>query len=196
MLISSEHHAFEPMFLATLALQTGSHVCVKLCTATAIATADELTLYRLTVCVERISELYRPPVLEQQLWSFPLGVQSFPSSNGSRVRNLPRGRAAGETALGGFHQVASAADRDSDRTGSKRGGLIRKQFGYGDSTGQQADRLNRFHREDPLRPGTTARGDPGVLDSVSGSTPPSVPPCPAESSYRPPPGRNQGRPIR
>jgi hypothetical protein len=102
---------------------------------------DEVTQMQVIVCVERISERFMLPALEQLLDVFPFVIRSFHADNGSEYIN---------------HQVAGLLDKlrieltksrsrqtnDNALVESKNGSTVRKHLGYEHIPGQYAQLVN------------------------------------------------------
>lgn len=104
---------------------------------------DEVTQMQVIVCVERISERFLLPALQQLLDVFPFVIRGFHADNGSEYIN---------------HQVAGLLDKlrieltksrsrqtnDNALVESKNGSTVRKHLGYGHIPGQYAQLVNTF----------------------------------------------------
>ncbi len=104
---------------------------------------DEVTQMQLIVSVEKISERYLLPALEQLLDSLPFIIHGFHSDNGSEYIN---------------HQVAGLLEKlrieltksrsrqtnDNALVESKNGSTVRKHLGYGHIPGRYAQQVNEF----------------------------------------------------
>lgn len=111
-----------------------------------INAVDEVTQFQLVLSVEKISERYLLPILEELIERFPFIVQSFHADNGSEFIN---------------HQVAGLLNKllieltksrprhsnDNALAETKNGAVIRKHLGYTHIAQTWAPRLNDFHRE-------------------------------------------------
>jgi len=111
-----------------------------------INAVDEVTQFQCVFSVERVSERFLLPVLDELLETFPFVLQGFHADNGSEYIN---------------HQVAALLNKlhidltksrprhsnDNALAESKNGTVIRKHFGYDHIPGRWAGTLNRFHRE-------------------------------------------------
>ena len=98
---------------------------------------------QLIVSVEKISERYLLPALEQLLDSLPFIIHGFHSDNGSEYIN---------------HQVAGLLEKlrieltksrsrqtnDNALVESKNGSTVRKHLGYGHIPGRYAQQVNEF----------------------------------------------------
>lgn len=107
---------------------------------------DEVTQMEYVGCVEKISEYFLLPLLEEILKSFPIKILSFHSDNGSEYIN---------------HQVAHMLNKmNIDQTKSrsrhsndnalaegKNGAVIRKYMGYAHIPRGHAKKINTFDQE-------------------------------------------------
>lgn len=99
------------------------------------------------VCtVEKISEAYLIPALEQLLATFPFRIRGFHSDNGSEYIN---GRVA--TLLGKllieFTKSRARQTNDNALAESKNGAVVRKLFGHAYIPQRWASRINAFNQE-------------------------------------------------
>lgn len=111
-----------------------------------INAVDEVTQIEIVCSVERISENFLIPVLEEIIAGFPFVVRGFHSDNGSEYIN---------------HRVAEMLNRllieltksrarhsnDNALAESKNGSIIRKHLGYVHIPQQYAPAINRFLRD-------------------------------------------------
>lgn len=105
---------------------------------------DEVTQYQFVATIERISERFLIPVLEELLSAFPFEIKCFHSDNGSEYIN---------------HQVAGLLDKlrveftksrarrsnDNALAESKNGAVVRSIFGYQHIAQRFASLLNEFN---------------------------------------------------
>ena len=96
--------------------------------------------------VEKISERYLIPVLEQQLDAFPFTILGFHSDNGSEYINK---NVAGllEKLRVEFTKSRSRQTNDNALAESKNGSVIRKQFGYSHIQQHWAPLINEFNQD-------------------------------------------------
>jgi transposase InsO family protein len=111
-----------------------------------INAVDEVTQWEVTASVERISEIYLLPVLEQMLRQFPFEIRGFHSDNGSEYIN---GNAARLLEKLHIEQTKSRPRHcgDNGLVETKNGAVIRKQIGYGYIDSAHAEALNGFYRD-------------------------------------------------
>ncbi len=108
---------------------------------------DEVTQFQFVGSVERISEHFLLPVLEDLLGAFPFRICGLHSDNGSEYINH---RVAGLLEKLRSEQFTKSRPRRSNDNAlveSKNGTVVRKQLGYGHIAGRHAERLHQFNRE-------------------------------------------------
>lgn len=110
-----------------------------------INAVDEVTQFEVICTVEKISERYLLPVLEQLLDTFPFQVLGFHSDNGSEYINQ---RVAGllEKLLIEFTKSRSRQSNDNALAESKNGAVVRKLFGYSHIPQRWASLINAFNQ--------------------------------------------------
>lgn len=111
-----------------------------------INAVDEVTQFEVVCTVERISEQYLLPALEQLLETFPFRVLGFHSDNGSEYINQ---RVTGllEKLRIEFIKSRSRQSNDNALAESKNGAVVRKQFGYSHIPQRFAALINDFNRQ-------------------------------------------------
>ncbi len=111
-----------------------------------INTIDEVTQYQVVACVERISEAYLVPVLQDLLDQYPFILREFHADNGSEFIN---------------HQVAGLLQKlliqltksrprrpnDNALVESKNGSIVRKYMGYAHIPSRYAVSIHRFYKK-------------------------------------------------
>lgn len=111
-----------------------------------INAVDEVTQFQVVCTVEKISEAYLIPALEQLLAAFPFTIQGFHSDNGSEYIN---GRVA--TLLGklliAFTKSRARQTNDNALVESKNGAVVRKLFGHTHIPQRWASLINVFNQE-------------------------------------------------
>ena len=107
---------------------------------------DEVTQVEMVVSVEKISERYLIPALEQLLDDFPFIIQGFHSDNGSEYVN---GKVAGllEKLRAEFTKSRSRQTNDNALAESKNGHVVRKIFGHDHIPQHWAAQINEFNRQ-------------------------------------------------
>ena len=108
-----------------------------------INAVDEVTQWQVAVSVEKISESYLLPALEQLLGAFPFVILGFHSDNGSEYINQ---RVAGLLEKLRIEQTRSRPGKSNDNAlvEGKNGSVIRKQLGYGHISQRFAGPVNDF----------------------------------------------------
>jgi transposase InsO family protein len=111
-----------------------------------INAVDEVTQFQVVCTVEKISEAYLIPALEQLLAAFPFTIQGFHSDNGSEYIN---GRVA--TLLGklliAFTKSRARQTNDNALVEGKNGAVVRKLFGHVHIPQRWASLINAFNQE-------------------------------------------------
>lgn len=107
---------------------------------------DEVTQFEVVISVEKISELYLIPVLENLLAAFPFKIINFHSDNGgeyvnSRVADLLR------KLLIEFTKSRSRHSNDNALAEGKNAAIVRKIFGHVHISQHHAERLNQFNQQ-------------------------------------------------
>lgn len=111
-----------------------------------INAVDEVTQFEVVCSVERISERYLIPALEQMLETFPFTLLGFHSDNGSEYINK-RVAALLEKLRIDFTKSRSRHSNDNALAESKNAAVIRKQFGYSHIPQRWAALINDFNRQ-------------------------------------------------
>jgi transposase InsO family protein len=111
-----------------------------------INVVDEVTQWELIGCVEKISEAYLAPLLEDLLAQFPFRIIGFHSDCGSEFINEKVARMLNKMLV---EQTKSRARHCNDNAlvEGKNGSIIRKYFGYGYVPKQHASLINEFYRK-------------------------------------------------
>jgi len=111
-----------------------------------INAVDEVTQFEVVCTVEKISEIYLIPALEQLLKTFPFIVLGFHSDNGSEYINK---RVADllEKLLIEFTKSRSRHSNDNALAESKNGAVVRKLFGYSHIPQRWAPLINDFNQQ-------------------------------------------------
>ncbi len=108
-----------------------------------INAVDEVTQWQVAVSVEKISESYLLPALEQLLEAFPFEVLGFHSDNGSEYINQRVARLLEKLHI---EQTRSRPGKSNDNAlvEGKNGSVIRKQLGYEHISQRFAGAVNEF----------------------------------------------------
>ena len=111
-----------------------------------INAVDEVTQFQCVFSVERISERFLIPILEELLATFPFVIQGFHADNGSEYINRRVAKLLEKLRI----ELTKSRPRHSNDNAlaeSKNGTVVRKHLGFEHIPGQWAPQLNRFHRE-------------------------------------------------
>jgi len=111
-----------------------------------INAVDEVTQCEVVCCVEKISERYLIPALEELLEGFPFTVLSFHSDNGSEYINKCVAELLEKLRIE-FTKSRSRHSNDNALAESKNGSVVRKQFGYSHIPQRWAPLINDFNRQ-------------------------------------------------
>ena len=110
-----------------------------------INAVDEVTQYEGVVSVEKISEHYLVPALEQLLDAFPFVLRNFHSDNGSEFINHRVAKLLEKLRVE-FTKSRPRSSNDNALVEGKNGHVVRKLFGYAHIPQRWAQDLNDFHR--------------------------------------------------
>ena len=108
-----------------------------------INAVDEATQIQVIVSVEKISEHYLIPALEQLLESFPFVIRSFHSDNGSEYINKRVAKLLNKLHID-LTKSRPRHSGDNALVESKNGSVVRKHLGYSHIPGRFAQRVNAF----------------------------------------------------
>ncbi len=111
-----------------------------------INAVDEVTQFEVICTVEKISECYLLPVLEQLLDTFPFKILSFHSDNGSEYINKRVAELLGKLLIE-FTKSRSRHSNDNALAESKNGAVVRKIFGYSHIPQRWAQLINDFNQQ-------------------------------------------------
>lgn len=111
-----------------------------------INAVDEVTQFEVICSVEKISEAYLIPVLEELLESFPFMIINFHSDNGSEYINHVVAKLLNKLHI---EMTKSRARHSNDNAlaESKNGSIVRKYFGYSYIAQKWAPLINEFNRQ-------------------------------------------------
>lgn len=106
---------------------------------------DEVTQMEYVGCVEKISEYYLQPLLEEILELFPYVVLNFHSDNGSEYINKVVSALLNKLHI---HQTKSRSRKTNDNAlvEGKNGAVVRKYMGYIHIPKKYAEPINTFYR--------------------------------------------------
>jgi len=110
-----------------------------------INAVDVETQMEIIVTVERISENYLLPALEEMLTLFPFIIRGFHSDNGSEYINKRVAEMLSKLKIE-FTKSRPRHSNDNALAECKNGHIIRKQFGHGHIPQHYATQMNAFNR--------------------------------------------------
>ncbi len=111
-----------------------------------INAVDEMTQFQIVCTVERISEAFLIPVLEEILAAFPFKLQGFHSDNGSEYINYSVAKLLDNLHIK-FTKSRSRKTNDNALAECKNGAVIRKILGYAHIPQKYATEVNEFNRK-------------------------------------------------
>lgn len=111
-----------------------------------INATDEVTQFEIVVTVEKISEHYLLPALEEMLEQFPFIIVNFHADNGSEYINK-KVAALLNTLLIGLTKSRPRHSNDNALAESKNGAVVRKILGYSHIPQRFAAHVQTFNRE-------------------------------------------------
>jgi len=111
-----------------------------------INAVDEQTQFEIVVSVEKISERYLIPALEQSLQAFPFTVLGFHSDNGSEYINKRVAELLEKLRIE-FTKSRSRHSNDNALAERKNGAVVRKLFGYCHIPQRWAPLINAFNQQ-------------------------------------------------
>ena len=110
-----------------------------------INAVDEVTQFEVVCSVEKISEQFLLPILEEMIASFPFQILGFHSDNGSEYINRRVAELLGKLLIE-FTKSRSRHSNDNALAESKNASVIRKTFGYEHISQKWAKEINTFNR--------------------------------------------------
>lgn len=108
-----------------------------------INAVDEVTQMQVIVSVERISEHYLIPALEQLIDAFPFVILGFHSDNGSEYINKHVAKLLNKLRIE-LTKSRARQSNDNALVESKNGSVVRKHLGYGHIPQRFAAQVNAF----------------------------------------------------
>jgi transposase InsO family protein len=111
-----------------------------------INAVDEVTQFEVICSVEKISEAYLIPVLEELLATFPFVILGFHSDNGSEYINHVVSKLLNKLHIE-MTKSRSRHSNDNALAESKNGAIVRKYLGYTHIAQKWAPLINEFNRE-------------------------------------------------
>jgi transposase InsO family protein len=111
-----------------------------------INAVDEVTQFEVVCTVEKISEIYLIPALDQLLETFPFTILGFHSDNGSEYINKRVAELLEKLRIE-FTKSRSRHSNDNALAESKNGAVVRKLFGYSHIPQRWAPLINDFNQQ-------------------------------------------------
>ncbi len=111
-----------------------------------INAVDEVTQFEIICSVEKISEAYLIPVLEELLATFPFIIFGFHSDNGSEYINHVVSKLLNKLHIE-MTKSRSRHSNDNALAESKNGAIVRKYMGYTHIAQKWAPLINEFNQE-------------------------------------------------
>lgn len=111
-----------------------------------INAVDEVTQFEVICSVEKISEAYLIPVLEELLAAFPFVILGFHSDNGSEYINHVVAKLLNKLHIE-MTKSRSRHSNDNALAESKNGAIVRKYLGYTHIAQKWAPLINEFNRQ-------------------------------------------------
>ena len=105
---------------------------------------DEVTQFQFVAAVERISEHFLLPILEQLILAFPFAIRGFHADNGSEYINHQVAALLNKLHIQEFTKSRARRRNDNAWVESKNGSVVRNQLGYGPIPGRYAAPVNAF----------------------------------------------------
>ena len=106
---------------------------------------DEVTQWEIVIAVEKISEAYLIPVIDEILKQFPFKIIGFHSDNGSEYINKTVAKLLNKLLII-FTKSRARKTNDNALVESKNGSIIRKHMGYAHIPQELAYLVNDFYR--------------------------------------------------
>ena len=111
-----------------------------------INAVDEVTQFEVVCTVEKISEIYLIPALQQMFDAFPFTVLGFHSDNGSEYINKRVAKLLEKLRIE-FTKSRSRHSNDNALAESKNGAVVRKLFGHTHIPQRWAPLINDFNQQ-------------------------------------------------
>ena len=111
-----------------------------------INAVDEETQFEIVCAVEKISERYLIPVLEQLLDQFPFVILNFHADNGSEYINQHVVKLLKKLLIE-LTKSRARQSNDNALVESKNGSIVRKHLGYSHIRQHWAPLVNKFHQD-------------------------------------------------
>ena len=110
-----------------------------------INAVDEVTQFEVVISVEKISEAYLMPALEELLAAFPFKIINFHSDNGSEYVNKTVAKLLSKLLIE-FTKSRPRHSNDNALAEGKNAAIVRKVFGYIHIPQYYAKKLNNFNQ--------------------------------------------------
>lgn len=111
-----------------------------------INAVDEVTQFQVVLSVEKISENYLIPILEELLEAFPFTIINFHSDNGSEYINKTVAKLLNKLHIS-FTKSRARHSNDNALAETKNGAIIRKYLGYMHIQQKCAPIINEFNKD-------------------------------------------------
>ena len=111
-----------------------------------INAVDEVTQFEMVCTVEKISERYLMPILQQMLEAFPFTLLGFHSDNGSEYINKQVAQLLEKLRIE-FTKSRSRHSNDNALAESKNASVVRKMFGHAHIPQHWAPLINTFNQQ-------------------------------------------------
>ena len=111
---------------------------------------DEVTQFQIIVTLERISEAFMGPALQQILAAFPFKIRGFHADNGGEYINYTVAQLLDKLRIE-FTQSRPRHSNDNGLVESKNGSVIRKLYGYTHIPQQYATDFAQLNRQQVYR---------------------------------------------
>ncbi len=115
-----------------------------------INAVDEITQFQIIVTVERISERYMLPALEQLLAAFPFKIKGFHTDNGGEYINYNVAQLLEKLRIE-FTKSRPRRSNDNALAESKNGSVVRKLYGYMHIPQHHADDFTTLNQQEVYR---------------------------------------------
>lgn len=111
-----------------------------------INAVDEVTQFEVVISVEKVSESFLIPALENLLAAFPFKIINFHSDNGGEYVNYTVARLLKKLLIE-FTKSRSRHSNDNALAEGKNAAVVRKTFGYLHIPPHHVNRLNEFNQQ-------------------------------------------------
>lgn len=115
-----------------------------------INAVDEVTQFQVIITVEKISERYMLPALEQLLAAFPFKIQGFHTDNGGEYINYTVAQLLEKLRIE-FTKSRPRHSNDNALAESKNGSVVRKLYGYMHIPQHHADDFANLNQQEVYR---------------------------------------------